>query len=256
MYALLRTIYSIYTQNRRRKDRMKYNIAGIIVDMNIRFPRLRRQSEAYIYTGDRPADVTIRLDEAFFRDRLAENPHLDYDMIEYIYMGSEFYNALIHFNGMLLHSSCVVYNGEAYLFSAPCGTGKSTHTQIWLKRFEGSYILNDDKPAIRLTDRGIYAFGTPFSGKTDLNVNTGVPIKGICVLGRDSVNHIEPITAEDALFNILNQTVRPASEDVMDKLLTTLDSVMRGVPVYRLYCNMEPEAAEVAYSGMNRPAEA
>ena len=74
---------------------------------------------------------------------------------------------------MLLHSSCVVYEDKAYLFSAPCGTGKSTHTQIWLKRFPGAYILNDDKPAIRIMEDGVYAFGTPFSGKTDLNVNKG-----------------------------------------------------------------------------------
>ena len=230
---------------------MKYNIAGIIVDMDVRFPRLRMQSESYIYTGDSPASVKIRLTDGFFRDRLAENPHLDYDMIEYIYVGSEFYNALIHFDGMLLHSSCVVYNGGAYLFSAPCGTGKSTHTQIWLKRFPGAYILNDDKPAIRITDDGVYAFGTPFSGKTNLNVNAGVPIKGICVLSRDTYNHIEPITADDALFNILNQTVRPSDESAMDKLLATLDAVLSSVPVYRLFCNMELDAAETAYDGMN-----
>ncbi len=230
---------------------MRYNIAGIITEMNIRFPRLRRQAAPYEYTGSRETDVTIKLTDAFFNDRLKENPHLDYEMIEYIWMGSEFYNALIHFNGMLLHSSCVVYENKAYLFSAPCGTGKSTHTQIWLKRFPGAYILNDDKPALRLTDKGVYACGTPFSGKTSLNVNNAVPIQGICILGRDTTNHIEPISTEDALFNILNQTVRPADESIMDKLLSTLDAVLTSVPVYRMYCNMELDAAEVSYNGMN-----
>lgn len=231
---------------------MRYNIAGIIVDMNIRYPRLKSQSKAYEYNGDRETNVKIRLSEEFYQQRLEENPHLDYEMIEYIWMGSEFYNALIHFNGMLLHSSCVVYNNEAYLFSAPCGTGKSTHTQIWLKQFPGAYILNDDKPAIRITDEGVFACGTPFSGKTSQNVNAHAPIKGICILGRDTTNHIEPIEPDDALFNILNQTVRPSGEDEMNKMLTTLDAVLTKVPVYRLYCNMDPEAAVVSYNGMNR----
>lgn len=230
---------------------MKYNIAGIIVDMNVRFPRLRRQSEPYIYSGDKKTDVYIKLSEAFYDEKRRENPHLDYEMIEYIWMGSEFYNALIHFNGMLLHSSCVVYKNEAYLFSAPCGTGKSTHTQIWLKRFKDAYILNDDKPAIRITDKGIYAFGTPFSGKTNLNVNAGVPIKGICILSRGIKNHIEPISPDEALFNILNQTVRPPQEDAMNKMLDTLDAVMKNIPVYSLHCNMELDAADTAYNGMN-----
>lgn len=231
---------------------MKYNIAGIIIDMNIRFPRLKRQAEAYRYHGDKDADVTINFSDDFYRQKLIENPHLDYEMIEYIWMGSEFYNALIRFNGMLLHSSCIVYENKAYLFSAPCGTGKSTHTQIWLKRFPGSYILNDDKPAVRITDRGVFVYGTPFSGKTDLNVNAEVPIGGICILGRDTTNHIHGTTVEDALFNILNQTVRPVDEENMDMLLTTLDKVLAEIPVYRLYCNMELEAAEVSYNGMNK----
>ncbi len=231
---------------------MRYNIAGIIVDMNVRFPRLKNQSKAYEYTGDRDTNIKIHLSDEFINQKLTKNPHLDYEMVEYIWMGAEFYNALIHFDGMLLHSSCVVYEDKAYLFSAPCGTGKSTHTQIWLKNFPGAYILNDDKPAIRITDNGIYAFGTPFSGKTDLNVNNGVPIQGICVLGRDTTNHIEPISPDEALFNILNQTVRPFNEEDMDKLLSTLDEVMTKTPVYKLYCNMELDAAKTAYKGMNK----
>lgn len=231
---------------------MRYNIAGIIVEMNVRYPRLKNQSKAYEYHGDRETNIQITLSDEFYQQKLIENPHLDYEMIEYIWMGSEFYNALIHFNGMLLHSSCVVKDGEAYLFSAPCGTGKSTHTQIWLKRFPGAYILNDDKPAIRITDKGVYAFGTPFSGKTNQNVNAYAPIKGICIIGRDTTNHIESIAPDDALFNILNQTVRPAGEYEMEKMLTTLDTVLRQVPVYRLHCNMEIDAAEVSYNGMNK----
>lgn len=250
---ILSAYYKIIHINERILQ-MKYKIAGIIVDMNVHFPHLKSQGEDYKYSGPEPADVTIRLSPEFYEQKLAENPHLDYEMIEYIWMGSEFYNALIHFNGMLLHSSCVVYNNEAYLFSAPCGTGKSTHTQLWLKRFDGAYILNDDKPAIRLTENGVYAYGTPFSGKTNLNVNKGVPIKGICVLERDSYNHIEPIEPDDALFCILNQTVRPFNEEDMDKMLSTLDAVMKAVPVYRLYCNMELDAPETAYNGMNSKA--
>lgn len=250
---------ALYPECRRgineRIGKMKYNIAGIIVDMNIRFPRLTLQSADYKCSDDDAANVKIRLTPEFYEQKLIENPHLDYEMIEYIWMGAEFYNALVHFDGMLLHSSCVVYNNEAYLFSAPCGTGKSTHTQLWLKRFEGAYILNDDKPAIRITENGVYAYGTPFSGKTNLNVNKGVPIKGICVLERDTYNHIESIDPDEALFSILNQTVRPVNEEDMDKMLSTLDKVLSSVPVYRLYCNMELDAPETAYKGMNKSTD-
>ena len=230
---------------------MRYNIADIITDFDVQYPRLQQQIKAYEYTGDRKTNIKIRFTEEFFKERQEICPHLSYNDIEYMWLGAEFYGALIHFDGMMLHSSCVVYDGKAYLFSAPSGTGKSTHTQLWLKRFPDAYILNDDKPAIRITSNGVYAYGTPFSGKTNLNVNTGVPIGGICILERGTTNKITRISNDEAIFNILNQTVRPFKEDEMDKVLNILEKVLNTIPTYRLSCNMELEAAEVAYLGMN-----
>lgn len=229
---------------------MIYNIAGVFVDMEPKYPRTQRQSEAYIYSEHGTANITIRLPEEFLLQKQKENPHLSVEDCEYIWMGSEFYNALPVFNGILLHSSAVVYNGKAYLFSAPSGTGKSTHTQLWLKRFKGSYILNDDKPAIMLTDKGIYVYGTPFSGKTDLNVNTGVPLKAICALERGEKNSISRIDNDEALYRILNQTVRPYNEDRMIQVLDILDKILTSIPMYKLYCNTDIEAAEVSYNAM------
>ena len=229
---------------------MKYKIADVIVDFDVQYPRLKRQIEDYKYSGDAKTNFRIRFSEQFYEDRLKDFPHLDRETVEYMFLGAEYYSALVHFNGLMLHSSCVVYDGKAYLFSAPSGTGKSTHTQLWLKKFPGAYILNDDKPAIRITENGIYAYGTPFSGKTDLNVNTGVPIGGICVIERSETNRIKRMPTDEALFNIMNQTVRPYKEEEMEKLLKTLDKVVSNIAMYKLYCNMEPEAAEVAYNEM------
>lgn len=234
---------------------MRYSIADIIVDINVRFPRLKKQAEKYIYNGDLPTDVEINIEEAFYEHMLEKNPQYDYDILEYLCTGSEFYSSLIQLGGMMLHSSCVVRNNKAYLFSAPCGTGKSTHTNLWLKRFPDAYILNDDKPAIRITKNGIYAYGTPFSGKHDISVNKGVLVGGICVLKRDTANHIEKMEVCEALHAILDQTQRPVKEDDMDKLLQILDVILCHVPVYKLYCNMDIEAAEVAYNGMKEQKE-
>ena len=228
-----------------------YKIADLYVDMEPKYPRTQRQSEAYLTDESTKSNIEIRLTDEYLEACHRENPHLDLEACEYIWLGSHFYEVLPEFDAFLLHSSAVVYENEGYLFSAPCGTGKSTHTQIWLKRFEGAYILNDDKPAIRIKDGKFYVYGTPFSGKTDLNVNAGVPLKGICVLQRGETNHIEEIPPEEALFCILNQTVRPSEEGRMDKLLTLLDKLIEKVPVYRLSCNMELEAAEVSYSKMS-----
>ncbi len=231
---------------------MIYNIAGVLVDMDLKYPRTKKQSEAYIVGEDGPSNIKIRLSDEFLAERQKENPHLTLEDCEYIWMGSEFYNALPAFKGMLLHSSAVVYEEKGYLFSAPSGTGKSTHTQLWLKEFEGSYILNDDKPAIMLKDNGIYVYGTPFSGKTDWNVNKGVPLQGICALERGEENKIDRMEPEEAMYRILNQTVRPYEEERMQQMLDVLDAVINQIPTYKLYCNMNPEAAHVSYERMSK----
>lgn len=231
---------------------MIYNIAGVLVDMEPKYPRTAKQSEAYIVAESGKSNIRIRLSDEFLSERQKENPHLTLEDCEYIWLGSEFYNALPAFGGMLLHSSAVVHEDKGYLFSAPSGTGKSTHTQLWLKEFDGSYILNDDKPAIMLTDKGIYVYGTPFSGKTDWNVNKGVPLQGICALERGAENIIERMSPEEATFRILNQTVRPYEEERMQQMLDVLDRVISEIPTYMLHCNMDPEAARVSYTAMRK----
>lgn len=234
---------------------MLYNIAGVRVDMDLKYPRLIKQSETYIDSSGLGANVRIRIDNKSFEALQKAAPHLTPDECEYIWIGAEFYACMPEFGGFLLHSSAVVYNDEAFLFSAPCGTGKSTHAQLWLKHFKGSYILNDDKPVIKWTDKGFYVYGTPFSGKTDLNVNKGVLLKGICMLERSEENSVELMGAEEALFHILNQTARPDTTERMDKLLLLLDKLIKNIRIYRLKCNMKIDAAEVSYNAMKGSEE-
>lgn len=96
--------------------------------------------------------------------------------------------------------SAVALDGQAYLFTAPSGTGKSTHTRLWREVFgERAVMVNDDKPLIQVREDAIYVCGTPWNGKHNLDSNQKVPIKGICLLERGTVNHIETISAADGV---------------------------------------------------------
>ncbi len=226
-----------------------YNIAGLIVEMDT-FGRTAEQAKPYITHCKRMPDIVVKGNAEDFKARY---PHFTLDDSEYMSTGSSFYRQLIKHDGILLHSSAVVVDGKAYIFSAPSGTGKSTHTQMWLERFgkDRAAILNDDKPAIRLVDGEFYASGTPWSGKTDWNINITVPIAGICMLRRGEVNKIVPHTGSRALFDILEQTLRPASSEYRDKLMELLTKLIEKVPIWRLECNMDPEAAIVSYEAMS-----
>lgn len=230
-----------------------YNFVGILTDMGSKYPRLAEQAKAYKVNGDAEPDITLYLSDEYIENFLKDYPELDEETCEYICTGAEFYNALISFGGFFLHASAVMMDGKAYLFSAPSGTGKSTHTSLWLKHFgDRAKILNDDKPAIRIINDEIRVFGTPWSGKTDLNINTDAALTGICFLERDTTNHIEEISKAEGIAKVMNQTIRPSDRAMMNKLLDTLDVVIGRTPIYKMGCNISTEAAQVAYEMMNR----
>ena len=228
-----------------------YNIAGIPVSYDALYPTTKTRSEKYRCAPTSAAfPISVPPEEiAALRE---ETPLLTDDLREYMCIGKRFYEYLISRGGMMLHASAVVVDGEAYLFSAPSGTGKSTHTALWLQRFPGSYILNDDKPALFLRDGHVFAAGTPFSGKFDESVNTVVPLRAIAFLARSADNRIEPVDDRRALYELLNQTTRPADVALYTRLLQNTAGVIEKTPIYRLYCNMDLRAAEVAYETMRK----
>lgn len=225
-----------------------YKIAGLAVKMDT-FGRTENQAEPYRTESCPHADIIIP-DFAPMRKQPGERP--DEDGLEYQLTGRAFNRNLIRFDGLMLHASAIAVDGKAYLFSADSGTGKSTHTRLWQQVLgaERVTILNDDKPALRRIQGKWYVFGTPWSGKTGENRNLQIPLAGICFLERSKVNAISPYTKNDIVFQFLKQTYRYRDADWETALLTLLDSLIKTVPVWHLRCNMEPEAARMAYQAM------
>ena len=128
-----------------------YDIAGLKVEMAPHGGRTDKQAVPYLAADQsegQHADIRINVDDKRVEEAMREHPELNQDDWKYMLTGSDFYTSVLKFDGILLHSSCIVVDGVAYAFSADSGTGKSTHTQLWLKRFgDRAHILNDDKPA-------------------------------------------------------------------------------------------------------------
>ena len=155
---------------------------------------------------------------------------------------------MVDYDTILMHGSVVAVDGEAYLFTARSGMGKSTHTRFWREVFgERAVMVNDDKPLLKLTEDGVLACGTPWDGKHRLSTNICVPLKAICILERGEENEIHPISAQEALPMVFQQTHRPKN---MAKYLEIIDKLTQRVAFYRLRCNPTPEAATVAYEAM------
>lgn len=230
---------------------MKYKIADLMIEIEAKYDMTKKRAEKYLYQGNKKVNFKITVDDKFIQKE-KEVSQISSELAEYLLLGTLFYKGLLNHNGCLLHASAVVIDNEAYLFSADSGIGKSTHTSLWLKYLSEKkpFILNDDKPAIRIMEDGIYAYGTPFSGKHDMNVNTRAKLKGICFLERSNKNAIKRIEPKEALPLFFKQTVKNLTEERMLRLLDVMDILLTEIPFYKLYCDMSKEAVELSYQTM------
>lgn len=151
---------------------------------------------------------------------------------------------------MAIHSSTIVYKRMANLFLGESGTGKSTHTRLWLKNIEGSRLLNDDSPIISVENGRVMVYGSPWSGKTACYHNIGFPVNAFVRLRQDKQNVITKLNVFQA-FAALQPSTPPSlsySDFYSSKVIENLDSILRQVPVYQLGCLPNDEAAQLAYS--------
>lgn len=188
--------------------------------------------------------------------RFEKYPGLSKEDIIYLECGWQFYRQLLNFGGVYLHSSAVELDGRAYLFSGPCGMGKSTHTRLWQKTFSGARVFNDDKPALRNIEGKWYAYGTPFCGKDHININVKVPLAGICFLKQADRNSIRRLTPPEAVQKIFTQTFYKFKDPAnLEKMARLVEDIVKTIPVFELENLPESAAAELSFTTMLNAAK-
>ena len=191
------------------------------------------------------ADLLAEAHRDGFKPRVFTDPFLERAAIQRAF--AEF---LFDLDTLLFHGSSIAVDGAGYLFTAHSGTGKSTHTRLWRQVFrDRAVMVNDDKPFLELRADGIWLHGSPWSGKHGLDANICVPLKGICVLERGEENRIRPASREETLPMLQKQAYAPLSKDC-SAFLALVDTLSRQIPLWKLTCNRQPEAALTAWEAM------
>ena len=152
---------------------------------------------------------------------------------------------------LLYHGSVIAVDGEGYLFTAKSGTGKSTHTALWRRVLgDRAIMINDDKPIVRYVDGDFYVYGTPWNGKEHYGTTGRTELKALCFVERALDNSIARVSADEAIPRLLGQIMIRDSTNLA-KQLELIDLFLQKVPTYNIKCTISPEAAKVAYEGMN-----
>ena len=235
----------------------KIKLAGMVIDVGVNYPSTKDFCREYL--SDEPVDISVSVD---ISDIIAEevksateekkDVKFSPQYLETLALYRKIAKELSSFGIILFHGSALSMDGKAYIFTAKSGTGKSTHASIWSRVFGDRVVMiNDDKPLIAVKDGEITVFGTPWCGKHNLGNNISVPMGAICILERDESNSIEKISSKEAIGTVFAQTYRFNEVQGMKNVLYCVDKIVNSIPLYRLKCNMDDEAAVVAYQGMN-----
>ena len=157
--------------------------------------------------------------------------------------------AALHRGAVPVHSSVVVCDGKAVLCLGESGTGKSTHTRLWCENIKGAYLLNDDSPIVRVEADSVYAYGSPWSGKTPCFRQERYPVAAFLRIVQRPENTIERLVTIEA-FTALQPSCPPSlahDEGCMDMIVDFISAVIGQVPVYRLGCLPDAAAAQLSH---------
>lgn len=236
-------------------------IAGLVVGVQPLFQSTREYCKPYLTDKAPEFFVNVTGEELAFQQMLLEQEAIEEGLkirkftepfLERATIQRKVADKLLSRNTLMLHGSTVAVDGRAYLFTAPCKTGKSTHTRLWREVFgQRAIMVNDDMPFLQITSECVLAYGSPWSGKHGLATNICVPLQGICFLRRGKENVIHRIEPDRGIAALRRQMHTPMDEDLLERAHSLVDKLAENVPLWEMYCNTEPDAARVSYLAMS-----
>lgn len=202
--------------------------------------------------GNVPISAWLRCDKSFTEGRLKTVPRFrTFAINNALMLMYAFRTAPL--GTLEMHASVTVKDGKGYLFLAKSGTGKSTHSRMWIENIQGTHLLNDDNPVVRFIDGKTIVYGTPWSGKTPCYRNEDYPVGAFVRIKRAPRNSIVRMSLPEAFASLSSSSSGlRAIKGIGDGLYATVSQVVQDVPCFILDCLPDKEAAEVCCSEVTK----
>ena len=227
-----------------------YRIADLNIGIKTRFDFTKKYISEYLINDAEPqftvcvTDEQIEYEKSVTPERISE-PYYELTAILRVICNT----ILQQYNGFFFHCSCFEFDGNAYIFTAKSGTGKSTHTRLWREVYGDKItMINDDKPIVRLIDGKFYIYGTPWNGKHSISTNMKSPVKALFYLHQAKENKVVKTDQLSAMSKLLSQTILPDSKITMNILLDMIEKFVTDIPVFDLYCDISHDAVSTVYN--------
>ena len=180
-----------------------------------------------------------KINTCLFDPDMRSQPRLSAD---WFFGVSGLHKALLQRNAAILHASYIDWNGQAVLFTAPSGTGKSTQAQLWAK-YSGAEIVNGDRVLVRQWNGHWHAFGYPCCGSSKICLNRTLPLRVIVVLRQGTENNVEQLTVLQKVRALAAATeVYPWDGPEINRALDLASLLVQDMPVLQLTCTPDEGA--------------
>ena len=238
-------------------------LAGIPIGVACQFPYTETFCRDYICDEFPQVDVTVEPEDILSeRERNAVNNSdpgqvgLSQYYCELSALLRKICEALVPFDILLLHGSAIAVDNNGYLFTAKSGAGKSTHAALWRKELISSghdvFMINDDKPFIKVSGDEILICGTPWSGKHHLDTDSMVPLYAIGKIEKSGINMTLSLPKNEYWTTMIKQSYIPEKPELAEHVLSMIQIIIEKTPCFRILCNMEPEAAHISWQAMRK----
>jgi len=228
----------------------RLKIAGLDLKYITSFPSYMENLFAD-YSADEDCDECQKLilDPGVWLDTITDETGQGPEVAEFYALSVALGEQLPLYRRLQVHGVAIEYDGEAYIFSAPSGTGKSTRAFLWQKYLGENKVsvINGDKPILWFRGQDVLACGSPWAGKEGLHRNVCVPLRGICLLRRSHENIIRRVGAQEFFDFFITQMQIPRQPRPMMDALSLIEELYAEVPVFILENDMSERGVKVAY---------
>lgn len=222
-------------------------LSGLNIRIEHKYDYMAQFCEDYVAQFEFPDIVASADDDAILKEKELV-PKASIKDCESLCIYRAIAEQLPLFERFVFHGAAIEYDENAYLFTAPSGTGKTTHINLWRKHLGNKVsIINGDKPIIKVDDVST-VYGTPWAGKEGYQHNACAPIKAICILRQSKTNKITKLEKASAVNHLMRQVYLPQDKISLSKTLVLLGKLIETTPVYILECDISQEAFETSFN--------
>ncbi len=257
---ILRAVASLSGIDGRTMASFVMQIAGVPISVHHKYDYIKNLCKNYMV--DLPADFEVfATDEQIQAEMIQAEEYLKGEPFspascESVCLHREITKKLLRYGIILIHSAAIEVDGEAYVFLAKSGVGKSTHIRLWREALGGKVgIVNGDKPMFSFVGDRLYVHGAPWRGKEGWGRNISVPVKALCLLGRGEENEIHRASDGEVVSKLFHQVLLPREEGELRDFMNLVNRIIKEVPIYSLKCNISTDAALLAYNKMSKETE-